>query len=246
MRFAAIADIHGNCLALEAVLADIAGLGIAEVVNLGDHLSGPLEARRTADMLMDRGFLSIRGNHDRQLLDLDVAAMGPSDRHAHAQLDGRHLAWLASLPATARYGEDVFLCHGTPASDATYWLEKVCGDGAVRMAPIEDIEMQARGIDAALMLCGHSHTPRIVRLRDGRMIVNPGSVGCPAYEDDTPILHKVETGTPHAWYAILERGTAGWSATMRYVAYDHMAMADLARSNGREEWASAIATGCIR
>jgi hypothetical protein len=45
MKLAAIADIHGNCVALEAVLADIAALGIGEVVNLGDHLSGPLEAR---------------------------------------------------------------------------------------------------------------------------------------------------------------------------------------------------------
>jgi predicted phosphodiesterase len=48
MRLAAIADIHGNCLALEAVLADIRRQGIDMVVNLGDHLSGPLEARRTA------------------------------------------------------------------------------------------------------------------------------------------------------------------------------------------------------
>lgn len=45
MRFAAIADIHGNCFALEAVLADAADVGVQEVVNLGDHLSGRLDAR---------------------------------------------------------------------------------------------------------------------------------------------------------------------------------------------------------
>lgn len=61
MKFAAIADIHGNYAALEAVLADIAALGIGEVVNLGDHLSGPLEPQRTADLLIARGFPSIRG-----------------------------------------------------------------------------------------------------------------------------------------------------------------------------------------
>ncbi len=44
MRFAAIADIHGNHLALEAVLADIRAQGIEEIVNLGDFFSGPLEA----------------------------------------------------------------------------------------------------------------------------------------------------------------------------------------------------------
>jgi hypothetical protein len=61
VRFAAIADVHGNCIALEAVLADIAALGITEIVNLGDHVSGPLEARRTADLLIERGILSICG-----------------------------------------------------------------------------------------------------------------------------------------------------------------------------------------
>ena len=65
MRFAAIADVHGNRPALEAVLADIAMLGLDEVVNLGDHVSGPLEAARTADLLMARGFPSIRGDQDR-------------------------------------------------------------------------------------------------------------------------------------------------------------------------------------
>jgi predicted phosphodiesterase len=46
MRFAAIADIHGNRLALEAVLADAADLGVQNCVNLGDHVSGPLQAGR--------------------------------------------------------------------------------------------------------------------------------------------------------------------------------------------------------
>jgi len=45
MRFAAIADIHGNYLALEAVLADICTQGIDAIVNLGDMVSGPLDAR---------------------------------------------------------------------------------------------------------------------------------------------------------------------------------------------------------
>jgi hypothetical protein len=40
MKFAAIADVHGNCVALEAVLADVAALGITEVVNLGDQSAG--------------------------------------------------------------------------------------------------------------------------------------------------------------------------------------------------------------
>jgi hypothetical protein len=41
MRFAAIADVHGNYLALEAVIADIRAQAIDEIVDLGDMASGP-------------------------------------------------------------------------------------------------------------------------------------------------------------------------------------------------------------
>jgi predicted phosphodiesterase len=47
MRFAAIADVHGNVLALEAVIADIRAQGIDEIVNLGDMASGPRGGRWT-------------------------------------------------------------------------------------------------------------------------------------------------------------------------------------------------------
>src|SRR5258708_26146568 len=96
MKFAGIADVHGHCAALEAVLADIAALGIEDVVNLGDHVSGPLEPRRTADLLMQRGFPSIRGDQDRRLVELGPARA--STRFDHKQLNQSHLDSLASLP----------------------------------------------------------------------------------------------------------------------------------------------------
>src|ERR1700716_284664 len=58
MRFAAIADVHGNPLALEAVIADIRAEGIDDIVNLGDMASGPLDAGRTVDALMALGATS--------------------------------------------------------------------------------------------------------------------------------------------------------------------------------------------
>lgn len=246
MKFAAIADIHGNCAALEAVLEDIKTLGIDDVVNLGDHVSGPLEAKRTADVLIEREFPTIRGNHDRQLVEFSPANMGPSDRAAHAELHQSHFDWLASLPPTLYYRDDIFLCHGTPQSDVTYWLERVTSNAAIEATPIEDVEREAIGISASLILCGHTHIPRVVRMRDGRLVVNPGSVGCPGYDDETPVHHVMQAGTPDACYAILERSLQGWSVTFRYVRYDHVAMADLARKNGRSEWASALATGWVR
>src|SRR5258706_11690882 len=64
---AVIADIHGNRWALEAVLQDIDRRGIQQTVNLGDHLTGPLDPAGTADLLIERGMLSICGNDDRVL-----------------------------------------------------------------------------------------------------------------------------------------------------------------------------------
>jgi predicted phosphodiesterase len=245
MRLAAIADVHGNIAALEAVLADIAAAGIVEVVNLGDHVSGPLDPAATADLLMERGFPSIRGNHDRV-----VVEQGPdmvlSDHFALQRLSERHRQWLAAMPATLLHRGEAFLCHGTPRSDVTYWLDRLTPGAVMAATPIADVEAEAAGVGASLILCAHTHLPRVVRLRDGRLVVNPGSVGCPAYRDTAPVAHVVEAGTPHACYAILERTTGGWQAAIRYVAYDHMRMAALAAGNGRDDWASAIATGWLR
>ncbi len=241
MKFAAIADVHGNCVALEAVLADIAAAGITEVVNLGDHVSGPLEPRRTADLLMARDFPSIRGNQDRILVD-KRASLG----RAFTWLDDGHVAWLADMPATLLYRDDVLLCHGTPRDDETYWLDRVTRDGIIAPAPIEDVEAEASGVSASLILCGHTHIPRVVRLRDGRLVVNAGSVGLPGYRVTDAVAHTVEAGTPHACYAILERTASVWRATIRYVPYDNMRMAELAARNGNSVWASALATGWVR
>ena len=243
MRFAAIADIHGNLLALEAVLADIAAQGITEIVNLGDHLSGPLEASRTADLLIERGIPSVQGDQDRRLVEL--FREGNSTRKDFQQLERKHFEWMASMPPTLVYHGDVYLCHATPRDDAAFWLDYIDAEGAVRPSPIEAIEAEAIDIDASLILCGHTHIPRVVRLRDGRMIVNPGSVGLPGYDGRTPVPYMVEVGTPDACYAIIERTAAGWSTAIRYVPYDSAAAAEMARSRGWPVWASALATGWI-
>src|SRR5258708_500524 len=154
MRFAAIADVHGNDLALEAVIADIRAQGISDIVNLGDMASGPLDARRTMDMLM--------------------------------ALDATHLDWLRAVPATSVFRDRIFLCHATPANDEVYWLDTVLPDGAVALSPRERIETLAEGVSQSLILCAHTHLARAVRLTDGRLIVNPGSVGSPGYRDTHP------------------------------------------------------------
>jgi predicted phosphodiesterase len=212
MRFAAIADMHGNYLALEAVVADIHAHDIDDIVNLGDRASGPLDARRTMDRLMALDAVLVLGNHDRYLIDRPPEKMGSWDRPADAQLDAGHLDWLRAVPKTSVFREEVLLCHATPKHDEIYWLETVLPDGTVRMSSLDAIEAQANGITQSLILCAHTHVARAVRLRDGRLVVNPGSVGSPGYRDTHPHPHVMEAGTPDARYAIFERtAVSGWS-----------------------------------
>ena len=167
MRFAAIADVHGNYLALEAVIADIRAQNIDEMVSLGDMASGPLDARRTMDALMALDAVHVLGNHDRYLIDRPPEKMASWDRPAHAQLDATHLDWLGAVPPSWVFRDQAFLCHATPNSDEVYWLETVLPDGTVRMSSLEEIGKAPEGITERLILCGHTHIARPVRTHGG-------------------------------------------------------------------------------
>lgn len=242
MRIAVMSDIHGNLWALDAVLADIARRNVAATVNLGDILSGPLLPAETADRLMALDLPTIRGNHERQVLAHDPARMGASDRWAHDHIGPAHRAWIASLPASMRWQDDVLMVHGTPASDLVYWMETVDPAGQ-RPASYGEVLDRAGDAQASLILCGHTHVPRSMQLDDGRLVVNPGSVGLQAYDDDLPYPHKAENGTPHARYAVVERTGGAWSVEHYAVAYDWQAAAEVAARHGRADWAYALRTG---
>lgn len=242
MRLAALSDIHGNIWALEAVLADAKRRGVDLVVNAGDVLSGPLEPAATADLLMSLGLPTVAGNHERQLLACEASPGGPSDQWAFEHTTERHRAWLRDLPQVLPLAEDVLVCHGTPASEHVYFLEEVGPEGA-RAAPLAVVEHRARGIERSLVLCGHSHKPRAAAISGGRLIVNAGSVGLQAYDAERPHPHFIENGTPHARYAICERGRDGWNVELRWVAYEHGKAAATARRNGREDWARWLESG---
>ena len=196
MRIAFVSDIHGNLAALEAVAADIARHGADRVVNLGDNLSGPLLPRETAQWLMASDWLSLAGNHERQVLQLRPGHGGPSDQYAHAQLTEAEFVWMRSLTHTLRLDEDVLLCHGSPRSDHEYLLETLDGP-TVRAATTAEIDERLAGHYAPLVACGHTHVPRQVRLGAGILLINPGSVGLQAYGDDHPVAHKVELSLIH-------------------------------------------------
>lgn len=241
MRIAVLADIHGNLPALEAVQADLRRHAPDIVVNLGDHLSGPLQAAGTADLLIETDYLQIRGNHDRQLLDRPADQMGASDQAAFGQLTARHKEWLNSLPATKMLGEQILLCHGTPDNDLEYLLEEIRGTEVGLRSP-EGIQLRLSSHVRAV-LCGHSHIPRLVRTSAGVIIVNPGSVGLPAYEDTHPSLHYMETGSPHARYALIDQEAGMFRVDFVAVEYDWEQASRDAAAAQRPDWAHALATG---
>jgi predicted phosphodiesterase len=238
MTIGILSDIHGNLPALEAVIADAQARGCNRFVNLGDILSGPLWPRETADFLIEREWLTIRGNHERQLLSLAPTRMGASDRHARERLDDHHLRWLKSLPPKSELQPEIFLCHGSPRSDVEYFLESLDGFD-VRAASDEEVIERADGRLERVILCGHTHVPRTKMLPDGRLVANPGSVGLQAYQDDRPVPHRIECHSPHARYALLD----GWTVELLEVEYDHEAAARQAERHDRPDWAVALRFG---
>lgn len=244
MRIAVISDVHGNLGALDAVLADIERRGVDLAVNLGDLLSGPLRPCETADRLIALGWPTIAGNHERQVLTEPPERMSASDCHAVAEIRPDQREWLRSLPPTWRLNEEVLLVHGTPRSDLECFIETVDEHG-MRPAHGDEAAQRAGDTDARVILCGHTHVPRSLRLADGRLIVNPGSVGLQAYAGEHPYPHRVETGSPQARYAIVERANDEWSAQLLTVGYDWDAEAERALRNGRPDWARALATGYV-
>lgn len=264
MKLALLSDIHGNLLALQAVLADVRRRQVDAVLVLGDHLSGPLQAAETANLLMRLKAAHLAGNHERQLLDAYTLPLAQrnltnSDGCAAAQITERHAKWLRGQPTIAHvFAPDVLMVHGTPSTDLVYWLQTVVPgygvDGSVGLRAANVAEMRERMGDLkadartrgyktpGLIACGHSHVPRLVAL-DGHLIVNPGSVGLQAFWDNHLHEHVVENHNPLARYAIAQRTPQGWQAHLLGVAYDFEPQAKLAASRGRLDWAHALRTG---
>ncbi len=243
MKLAVIADIHGNLKALRAVLDDITSRHIDRIVNLGDCFYGPLDPGGTADLLAALTIPTVCGNEDRMLLqDQTGAASASSLAFTRSRLSDRHFNWVQSLPSTIVLEDLIFLCHGTPRSDTAYLLHDVSSWG-VAVKNVRDLKSELRDIPQRLILCGHDHTQQRIRLPDGRLIVNPGSVGLPAYCDDSPWPHSMEAGSPHARYSIVSLGAGEWSVEEISVVYDWDKAASLALVNGRSDWARWLRMG---
>lgn len=208
-RIAVISDIHANPYALDAVIDDIEQLGVDEVIVGGDLVGrGPL-GRAVIERIVERGWPSVRGNHEDYTLDfrrLDVPQSWLVDpewaasRWMAAELDDWHAEYIDSLPFTLRSEIDPGLrvFHGSPTSHS---------EGIGDWTPEEQLCTHWDQIDEDVLVCAHTHRPLLREVRGG-LVVNVGSVGLPF------------NGDWRAQYALFEPDGDRWNVDFRGVAWD--------------------------
>jgi len=182
LRVAALYDIHGNLPALDAVLAEVD----ADVVVVGgDFVAGPWP-QETCERLrsLDGDVRFLRGNADREVVDEDPGRAPPElMEFVRARLSTDALEFLRELPLTVSVGRVLF-CHATPRNDEEIFT---------RISPDERWREALDGIDADVVVCGHTHVQFDRRIGDIRL-VNAGSIGMP-YEAESGAYWALLDGT---------------------------------------------------
>ncbi len=184
MRIGLISDIHGNCVALDAVLADVAGHPVDRWVCLGDVVQGGVQPLEVAERLHELGCPVVMGNADAFVLDGTSAeplseALSTVGRWTLATLGARGAELVRSYVPTCELdlgrGETLLCFHGSPDSFDTILLPET---------PHAEIRKELGGRHARLFCGGHTHQQWSVSL-DGWTFFNPGSVGM-AYNRHLP------------------------------------------------------------
>jgi len=195
MKVAILADIHGNIVALEAVLKDLEHReSVDQIVVVGDLFTfgpAPKEVLERLRQLPLACFLL--GNTDRYLLEESYpSSYGNGDwqdkllysfHWTAERLEGEGLRFLEILPAfrLVENGEYQLLAvHGSPRSDEE-GLTMETDDGELKAMLVEQ--------RAAVLACGHTHVP-MDRSVAGLRVVNAGSVGLP-FDGDTRACYAV-------------------------------------------------------
>jgi predicted phosphodiesterase len=224
VRLGVIADIHGNSVALEAVLADAEGLGVDRWWALGDLvLFGPRPVEVLQMLAELRGIAYVSGNTDRYVLTGEQPAPHETPAHAVGELDlvERHAAmagaigWtrgalvqagslsvLSGLPAEQRLRlPDASLLLGVHASPG-----RDDGQGIDSRVDAEELARLLGGCGASTVVGGHTHDPTD-RIVGSVRALNPGSVGVPR-------------NCAHASWMLIEADADGLRAQRRTVAFD--------------------------
>jgi len=244
MRLAVIADVHGNRLALAAVLEAIAAAAPDLVIELGDAVSGPLWPAETLAMLDALEAVALRGNHDRWAAAESPEGLGAADAFAWRKLSATQRAALMARPVLWR-DAGILAAHALPDDDLTNLLHEVTETGVRARHPKAVAALLPPPAGETLVLTAHTHRPGMAALPDGRLVVNPGSVGQPAFAAERPHPHRTEAGAPHARFALLEHTRGEWRVAFHAISYDwHAAAAEAAR-HGRDDWAHALTHGTL-
>jgi predicted phosphodiesterase len=244
MRIAIISDIHSNVYALESVLIDIDKYNVDLKINLGDIFYGPIAPRKTYDLLMKTNFVTIRGNQDRQIYEESISNSQSNStmQFVIENLGKEPIEWLKTLSFDNHPKRNIYICHGSPTSDLEYLLEDI-ESGFAQIRSDKDILDKLNGESSQIILCGHTHTSRVVTLSTGQLVVNPGSVGLQAYNDEEPVEHVMENHCPYASYTILEECKDGWNVNQIKVPYNYELAAQEAKNRNRDDWVHFLRTG---
>jgi predicted phosphodiesterase len=210
-RLALLSDVHANLPALEAVVRDIDLHAPDAVCVLGDLVNGCAWPVETLDLLVDRGWPMLIGNHDDAVLQLGTPRMEPryADRRYYAtlwwtreRLASRHVALVERLPEELSLAfEDapaVRLFHGLPGNFFA---------GFRPDSPEEWSTRHLRGIVERTVADGHTHFP-MVREFGRWQVINCGSAGAP-YDGD-----------PRVSYVLMDSTVDGWEVMIRRIDYD--------------------------
>lgn len=188
MRILVIADVHANWPALQAVAAEPHDLCVC----LGDLVDYGLEPGPCIDWVRKHARHAVRGNHDHAVAQ-NVPAVGQTGfkylsavtRPLNIQMiSAEQRQYLARLPLTEQVTLDdrrYLLVHGTPRDP----LEEYA------FADPEFWSRRLDRVDAEIVCVGHTHLPFVLEV-DGKLVVNPGSVGLPRDAD------------PRASYAVVD------------------------------------------
>jgi putative phosphoesterase len=217
MRIAVLADIHGNIVALEAVLKDMKLEGSFDYIIVpGDLFAfGPAPNEVFAVLQELPNALYLAGNTDRYLVEQTYPVKGGGSGWQEKlllsfQWTAEHLVeeairFLETLPATQVLQEgkrQLLAVHGSPRSDE---------EGLTVKTKSEHLREMLIDPQVAVLVCGHTHVP-MDRLINGMRVVNAGSVGLPF------------DGDPRACYAIIsnlaDNGYGPTQVELRRVVYD--------------------------
>jgi predicted phosphodiesterase len=218
-RIAILADIHGNLPALEAVLEDIAAVGVDEILVGGDLVGRGPQGSAVVRRVRELGLATIGGNHEDYLLGFRRREVPEewwhqeewaASRFMAAELEESVVEHIASLPfSLAR--DTLRLVHGTPESN-----RQAIGPWTSR----DELSEHLAAVEEPVLVCAHTHRALVAELDHG-LVVNVGSVGLPFNRD------------PRAQYALFHRGGPhGWRPELRQVPYDREQMFALYESTG--------------